>query len=111
MPETIHKLVCDLVALLLQQLCCLGFFLQEIHGKSQEPLLTTVKRWKCAWFGHVTCHDSLSKTTLQGTLTCGRHPGMAEEMLDGQHQRVDIPAQARAAHKGLLQKRPEEDLC
>ena len=35
----------------------------------------------------------------------------AEEMLDGQHQRVNIPAHARAAHKGLLQKSLEEDLC
>ena len=31
-------------------------------------------------------------------------------MLDVQHQRVDIPAHARCAHKGLLQKRLEEDL-
>ena len=35
----------------------------------------------------------------------------AEEMLDGQYQRVDIPAHARTARKGLLQKRLEEDLC
>ena len=34
----------------------------------------------------------------------------AEEMLDGQHQKVDIPAYARSAHKGLLQKRLEENL-
>ena len=27
------------------------------------------------------------------------------------HQRVDIPAHARTAHKGLLQKRLEEDIC
>ena len=33
----------------------------------QEPLLATVRRWKLAWFGHVTCHDSLSKTIPQGT--------------------------------------------
>ena len=39
----------------------------------QEPLLATVKRRKLAWFGHVTRHDSLSKTTLQVS---------AEEMLD-----------------------------
>ena len=33
-------------------------------------------------------------------------------MLDGQqHQRVDISAHAGSAHKGLLQKTPEEDLC
>ena len=36
---------------------------------------------------------------------------LAEEMLDGQHERVDIPAHARTAHKGLLQKRLGEDLC
>ena len=34
----------------------------------QEPLLATVKKRKLAWFGHVTCHHSLSKTILQGTL-------------------------------------------
>ena len=35
----------------------------------------------------------------------------AEEMLDGQHQREDNPANARTAHKGLMQKRLEEDFC
>ena len=38
-------------------------------------------------------------------------PWSVEEMLDGQHQRVGIPAHARTAHKGLLLKRLEEDLC
>ena len=38
-------------------------------------------------------------------------PYPAEKMLDGQHQRVDSPAYARTAHKGLLQERLEEDLC
>ncbi|GFS01436.1 endonuclease-reverse transcriptase [Elysia marginata] len=38
----------------------------------QEPLLATVKRHKLAWFGHVTRHDSLSKTILQGTVE-GKH--------------------------------------
>ena len=33
-----------------------------------EPLLAPVKRRKLAGFGHVTRHDSLFKTTLQGTL-------------------------------------------
>ena len=37
-------------------------------------------------------------------------PWLAEEMLDGQHQKVDIPAHARTALKGLLQKKLEEDL-
>ena len=38
-------------------------------------------------------------------------PWSAEEMLAGQRQRVDIPARAKTAHKGPLQKRLEEDLC
>ena len=65
---------------------------------SQEPLLATVARQKLAWFGHVTRHDSLCKTILGGWAT----PGSAEEMLDGQRQRVDIPAHAGTAHSGLL---------
>ena len=38
-------------------------------------------------------------------------PWLAEEKLDGQSERVDIPAHARTAHKGFLQKRLEGDLC
>ena len=38
-------------------------------------------------------------------------PWSAEELLDGQHQRVNIPAHVRTAYKGLLQKRLDEDLC
>ena len=38
-------------------------------------------------------------------------PWSEEGMLDGQHQRLDIPALVRTAHKGLLQNRLEEDLC
>ena len=50
---------------------------------------------------HVTRHDSLFKTILQGTL----EGGCAEKMLDGQHQKVDIPVHARTARKVLLQKK------
>ena len=38
----------------------------------QELLLATVKKWKLAWFGHVTRH-SFSKTILQGILEGGQH--------------------------------------
>ena len=40
-----------------------------------EPLLATVKRRKLAWFGHVTCYDTLSETIHQGTLEGGRGCG------------------------------------
>ena len=38
-------------------------------------------------------------------------PAVTLDVLDGQHQRVDIPARAKTAHDGLLQKRLEEDLA
>ena len=41
----------------------------------KEALPTTVKRRKLAWFGHVTRHDSLSKTILQGTMEGGQRRG------------------------------------
>ena len=41
----------------------------------QESLLATVKRRKLGWFGHVTRHDSLSKTILRGILEVGRRGG------------------------------------
>ena len=70
----------------------------------QKPLLTTVKRQKLAWFRHGAGYNSLSKTILQ-YLGRWATPWLAEEMLDWHHQRMDIPAYARPAHKGLLQKR------
>ena len=41
----------------------------------QEPLLATVKRRKLVWFGHVTRHDSISKTIMQGTVRGSRRQG------------------------------------
>ena len=41
----------------------------------QAPLLATAKRQKLASFGHVTRHDSLSKTIRQGTLEGRRRRG------------------------------------
>ena len=72
-----------------------------------DPLLATVKTQKLARFRHATRYDSLSKIILGGWATLW----LAEEMLDGQHQRVDITVHARTAHKSLLQERLEEDLC
>ena len=38
-------------------------------------------------------------------------PWSAEGMLDGQQQRVNIPAHARTAHNGLRRNKLEENLC
>ena len=40
-----------------------------------EDLLTTVKRHKLKWFGHVTRSSGLAKTILQGTVQGGRRRG------------------------------------
>ena len=41
----------------------------------QEPLLSTVKRRKLNWFGHICRHNTLAKTILQGTVAGGRKRG------------------------------------
>ena len=37
-----------------------------------EDLLTTAKRHKLQWYGHVSCSSGLAKTILQGTVKGGR---------------------------------------
>ena len=70
----------------------------------QEPLLDNCR-------GTETCMVRASHTPRQplqhhpsGHLGGWATPWSEGEMLDGQHQRVDIPANARIAHKGLQQK-------
>ena len=55
-----------------------------------------------------TCHTPRPpvKNHPSGHLGGCATPSSAEEMLDGQHQGVDIPAHARTAHKALLLTRP-----
>ena len=45
----------------------------------QEPLLAIIKRRKLQWFGHVTRHNTLPKTILQGTLEGGRKRGRQQK--------------------------------
>ena len=40
-----------------------------------EDLLTTVKRRKLKWYGHVSRSSGLSKTIMQGTVKVGRRRG------------------------------------
>ena len=74
-----------------------------------EPQMATVKRRKLAWFG--TCHTLRQPDNHHpaGHLEGWATPWSAEEMLNGQHQGVDIPAHARTDHQGLLQKRLDEE--
>ena len=45
------------------------------HVKDYEDLLTTVKKRKLKWYGHVTRTSGLSKTILQGTVQGKRRQG------------------------------------
>ena len=45
---------------------------EELRGTKQERLLQVVKRRKLQLYGHITRHDSLAKTILQGTVEGGR---------------------------------------
>ena len=52
--------------------------IREIITKNIGPhdeLLTTVKKRKLTWFGHVTRSNGLAKTILQGTVEGGRRRG------------------------------------
>ena len=66
----------------------------------QEPLLTTVKKRKLKWYGHITRHNTLSKTILQGTIEGGRRRGRQRKCwLDNikEWTRLDSPTLLRKA--------------
>ena len=54
-----------------------------------EDLLTTVKKRKLKWYGHISRSSGLAKTILQGTVTGGSKERQAEEKVGGQHHGVD----------------------
>jgi len=41
----------------------------------QEELLSIIKMMKMAWFGHATCHQTMSKTIFLGTVPGARKRG------------------------------------
>ena len=55
--------------------------IEQVRDKTQqaigahEDLLTTVKRRKLQWYGHVSRSSGLAKTILQGTVKGGRRQG------------------------------------
>jgi hypothetical protein len=47
-----------------------------------DDLLTTVKKRKLEWYGHVTRTNGLAKTFLQGTTKGGRKRGRQQKRWD-----------------------------
>ena len=61
---------------------------EEVRAKIQqaigphEDLLTTVKRRKLQWYGHVSRSSGLAKTILQGAVKRGRRHGRQRKRWD-----------------------------
>ena len=51
--------------------------------RSHEDLLTTVKRCRLKWYGHVSSSAGLAKTILQGTVEGGRRQGRQKKRWEG----------------------------
>ena len=82
---------------------------KEVHNRIKQAIgpyedLTTVKRRKLKWYGHVSRTSSMIKSILEGTVRGARRRGRQGERWEdkgGQHQRVDMP--------GLLRQRAAND--
>ena len=61
---------------------------EEVRAKIQpairphKDLLTTAKRGKLQWYGHVSRSSGLAKTILQGTVKGGRRQGRQRKRLE-----------------------------
>lgn len=81
--------------------------------RHHQLLLETVKRRHLVCFGHVTPHDTLSKTVLQGTLEGGQHRSdqrkswitIVKEWIDRPVQDLLIIAQATVSIRAELYPR------
>ena len=72
----------------------------ELAVSTQEPLLATAKRRKMQWYGHVTRHNTMAKTILQGTLEGGRRRGRPRKSWSDNVKEwtdMDTPTLIRAA--------------
>ena len=109
------------IAVCLRTLLCISYLenktLSRCGSRSTSFWVHRNLFWHDNCQGAVTCMVWACHTPRQplqihpsGHLGGWATPWSAEEMLDRQHYRVNIRAHARIAHKGLLQKRPEEDL-
>ena len=98
---------------------------EEVRAKIQqaigphEDLLTTVKRRKLQWYGHVSRSTGLTQTILQGTVKAGRRQGRqrkrwednTEQEVGRQHQGMDRPGVRQVSEGGGEQRKMEQTGC
>ena len=77
----VFRFHCVIAGLVSRQAFWLHCFNEEVKSrigntiKPYEDLLTSVKRRKLKWYGHVTRSSGLAKTILRGTVQGGRRRG------------------------------------
>ena len=87
---------------------------EEVCGKIQQAigrhqnLLTTVKRRKLKWYGHVSCSSGLAKIILEGTVKGGRRQRQPEKEVGRQHQGMDRPEVHQVPEGSGEQRKMEE---
>ena len=75
---------------------------EEVRGKIQqairphEDILTTVKRRKLQWYGHVSRSSGLAKTILQGTVKGGRRQGRQKKRREDYISELEFAKSQRA---------------
>ena len=89
---------------------------EEVRAKIQqaigphEDLLTTVKRLRLQWYGHVFRSSGLAKTILQDSER-GKKTGQTEEEVGRQHQGMDRPGVRQVPEGSGEQGKMEETGC
>ena len=79
---------------------------EEVHAKIQqvigphEDLLTTVKRRKLQWYGHVSLSSGLAKNHFSRYSERGKKTRQTEEEVGRQHQGMDRPG-VRQVQEGI----------
>ena len=90
---------------------------EEVRAKIQqaigphEDLLTSVKRRKLQWYGHVSRSSGLAKTILQGTVKGGKKTRQTEEEVRRQHQAMDRPVVRQVPEGSGKQGKMEDTSC
>ena len=51
------------------------YFYFYFYNRNHEPLLQTIKRRKLKWYGHISIHEGLCKTIMQGIVEGVRKRG------------------------------------
>ena len=63
----------------------INYYNKDVRAKTQQAIgphenqLTTEKRRKMNWYGHVSCSSGLAKTILQSTAKGGKRQGRQEK--------------------------------